>query len=397
MMNDRTATASRSATELNNYGIAKAFKRTRGQEETPASPFLTVTNALGNTTSSESVETVVDTYTDSIIRNTARKLDRLYDKQARFESHQQFLERCLQATVIPKGLQIELEPSIGNHDEEFLAKWNDKLLKFSRELTQDVIEFCGTTVAETVAKISDAKEDLKKNANQVQLKDITATLDKNQGDRIHHLKRNKDKKFYKLKYNMKPHPVRQQHSTSDDEWSDNRQTPQHNQHGRQLWNRPDPSNEQQRRNNLHNNRPNQQRNQQSRNSSFTNLVNKPRSRNNSHTALHDDRTSLLERVRQLETQLQTKPDTPATAPTIPPAPRRTTPNPPSHGNNGQSPSKATQQQQKNLTGAPSNSPGAPPQINDMLNYITATMETLNTFKQHLTTLQGTNPTHSEMC
>ena len=156
-------------------------------------------------------------------------------------------------------------------------------------------------------------------------------------------------------------------------------------------------NEQHRRNHLQNNRPKQQRHQQSRTNSFTNLANKPRSRNNSHTALHDDRTSLLERVRQLETQLQTKPDTPATAPTIPPAPRRTTPNPPSHGNNGQSPSKATQQQQKNLTGAPSNSPGAPPQINDMLNYITATMETLNTFKQHLTTLQGTNPTHSEMC
>ena len=54
-------------------------------------------------------------------------------------------------------------------------------------------------------------------------------------------------------------------------------------------------------------------------------------------------------------------------------------------------------QQKNLISASSNSPGAPPKINEMLDYITATMDTLNNFKQHLTTLQDTNPTHSEMC
>ena len=96
-----------------------------------------------------------------------------------FESHKQFLKRCLEAAVIPKGLQNGLDPSIGNHNEEFLTKWNEKLLRFSPELTKDVIEFCGNTVTETVAKISEAKDDLKKNANQVQLNDITATLDKN--------------------------------------------------------------------------------------------------------------------------------------------------------------------------------------------------------------------------
>ncbi len=401
-MNDRTATSSRSATELNNYGIAQAFKRTRGHEETPAAPFLTVTDALGNATSSESIETVVNTYTDSIIRNTARKLDRLYDKQARFESHQQFLERCLHAAVIPKGLQIELEPSIGNHNEEFLTKWNEKLIKFSRELTEDVIGFCGTTVTETVAKISDAKEDLKKNTNQVQLKNISETLDKNQGDRINQLKRNKDRKFYNLKYNVKPRGTRQQYFTSEDEWSDHRHAPQQTQHGRQLWKRQDaPSEEHKERNHWPNNRPNQQRNQRSGNNSFTNLFNKPRSRNNSHTDLQTDRkkhndAALLERVHQLEAQLQTKPDPPTTGRTSPQTPRRTTPSSPSqNANNGQSYSKDTQQ--KNPTSAPSNSPGAPPQINDMLDYITATMETLSTFKQHLTTLRSTNPTRSEMC
>ena len=400
-MNDRTASSSRSATDLNNYGIAKAFKRTRGQDETPTTPLLSVTNTLGNTTSSESMETVVNTYTDSIIRNTARKLDRLYDKQARFESHQQFLQRCLQAAVIPQGLQIELEPSIGNHNDEFLAKWNDKLVKFSRELTQDVIEFCGTTVSETVAKISLAKDDLKKNTNQVQLNDITATLDKNQGDRIHQLKRNKDKKFFKLKYNMKPRPTRQ-YLTSEDEWSDHRQAPQKNQHEKQHRNNQDPSTEGNKVGHWPNNKKtNQQRNLRSRNNSWTNLSNRPHSRNNSRTAFQpeckqQDDTSLLERVRQLEAQLQSKPDAPTTADTAPSTARRTTPHhQEQNGNKEQTYSAVVQQ--KNLISASSNSPGAPPKINEMLDYITATMDTLNNFKQHLTTLQDTNPTHSEMC
>ena len=128
-MSDKTAKASRSATEINSHGIAQAFKRARVQEETIASPtttpFLTITDIGGQTTSNESIKTVIDTHTEAAIRNTTRFLDRLYDKQARFESHKQFLQRCLQAAVTPRGLRIELEPSIGNHDETFLAKWNE--------------------------------------------------------------------------------------------------------------------------------------------------------------------------------------------------------------------------------------------------------------------------------
>ena len=74
------------------------------------------------------------TQDDSKLRYTARKLDRLNDKEARFQSHKEFLERCLIGNVIPNGLKIELEASIGNHNEQFLTKWNEKLIKFSREL-----------------------------------------------------------------------------------------------------------------------------------------------------------------------------------------------------------------------------------------------------------------------
>ena len=395
-MTDRTAQSSRSATEVNNYGIAQAFKRTRCQYETPTTPRLQVTDALGFTTSTESIETVVDTYAESRTRNTARKLDRLYDKQDRFESHQQFLKRCLEAQVIPNGLLIELEPSIGNHDEEFLAKWNEKLIRFSRELTEDVIEFCGKTVKDTTAKIAPAKEDLKSSTNETQLKEITASLEKNRKDRTYHLKRNKDKKFYRLKFNVKPRSARQQQATSDEEWSDNGSTPRQNQQGRNLWNKRDNTTGEDNGNPPRNHRDQQQQRQQkSRKNSRTNLFYKPRSRNNSQTTLnvnHEprDNNSLLERVRQLEAQLQKKPDLPAT---VPKPQINTVPN--TRNANPGSPSNRDPNQ-KNVNGAPSHTPGATPQIHDMLNYITATMETLNSFKQHLTTVQNTNPTPTEM-
>jgi hypothetical protein len=48
-----------------------------------------------------------------------------------------------------------------------------------------------------------------------------------------------------------------------------------------------------------------------------------------------------------------------------------------------------------LSSAQSNNVGAPPKMSEMLNYITATMDTLNSFKEHLSTIQGTSRTHSE--
>ena len=58
------------------------------------------------------------------------RLDRLRDKAGRHESHKSFLEKCITENVIPNGLKLELEPTIGNHDEEFLSCWYNKLQSF---------------------------------------------------------------------------------------------------------------------------------------------------------------------------------------------------------------------------------------------------------------------------
>ena len=59
------------------------------------------------------------------------KLNRLLDKKDRYESHVSFLKNCLKIGRVPNGLVINLEPSIGNHDETFRAKWYQRFQEFS--------------------------------------------------------------------------------------------------------------------------------------------------------------------------------------------------------------------------------------------------------------------------
>ena len=57
----------------------------------------------------------------------AIKLKRLKDKQARYEPHESFLTRCLEAKILAKVLVLDLEPTIGNHGHEVLGNWYGKL------------------------------------------------------------------------------------------------------------------------------------------------------------------------------------------------------------------------------------------------------------------------------
>ena len=47
----------------------------------------------------------------------ALKLNRLKDKAVRYKSHKDFLSRCIAEELVPKGLKLELEPTIGNCDQ----------------------------------------------------------------------------------------------------------------------------------------------------------------------------------------------------------------------------------------------------------------------------------------
>ena len=63
------------------------------------------------------------------------------DKEATYESHEGCLARCYDANIIPKDLLLELKPTIGDHDQEFLDNCYSKLKSFSVSMMEDIVKF----------------------------------------------------------------------------------------------------------------------------------------------------------------------------------------------------------------------------------------------------------------
>ena len=78
----------------------------------------------------------------------AMKLNRLKDKNVRYQSHREFLSQFIESKLIPKGLKLELEPTIGNHDQEFSDTWYSNLQEFSLTLMKEIVKFCDKTISE---------------------------------------------------------------------------------------------------------------------------------------------------------------------------------------------------------------------------------------------------------
>ena len=148
-----------------------------------------------------SVETIVTpTQMDREKEMMARKLDRLKDKHGRYVSHVTFIKKCLEQDVIPNGLSVWVEPSIGNRDEAFLNKWHERMKEFSKVLANDVLEWSEATLSTTKGVIDDTTKDLKSLVTTKVYNDIQSTLEANDRIRNNALTARKNKKFYQLKF-----------------------------------------------------------------------------------------------------------------------------------------------------------------------------------------------------
>ena len=209
----RDATKSHSATALGNNDarasedlpILQAFKRTRHHLE----PDLPVIQINDKDTASASTETVIENYVPTNEAETpagpharylVSKLDRLHDKKERYNSHRQFLQKCLDNNIIPNGLRLDLEPTIGNHDEEFLQNWYAELEECSKKFMKNVLEFCNKTDVATEAEIKAVDTELKTAVEKEQYDNVQATVIQNNTLRSHELQRRKNRKFHALKY-----------------------------------------------------------------------------------------------------------------------------------------------------------------------------------------------------
>ena len=79
----------------------------------------------------------------------ALKLNRHKEKHARCESHKELLTRCISEKLVPKEIKLEFEPTIGNHDQEFLDNCFSKLNEFSFTLMKDIVTFCDKAIGKT--------------------------------------------------------------------------------------------------------------------------------------------------------------------------------------------------------------------------------------------------------
>ena len=112
----------------------------KGEEETPTilvrqASTCTLVNEDANQTTCSLQQTPA---TNKNKGQIALKLNRRKDKVTKYESHKDFLARFIAEKPISKGFKLELEPTIGNFDHEFVDEWYSKLKEFLLILMKDI-------------------------------------------------------------------------------------------------------------------------------------------------------------------------------------------------------------------------------------------------------------------
>ena len=110
----------------------------------------------------------------------------------------------LENKLIPKGLELSLEPNIGNCDQEFIDNWYSNLNDFSFILRKDIVKFLGKTIEETAKSIDETQIKLKQNLEKDEYYPIQNTIQINEKATKKTLQQRKFKKYNYIKHNPKP-------------------------------------------------------------------------------------------------------------------------------------------------------------------------------------------------
>ena len=110
----------------------------------------------------------------------ALKLNHLKNKSARYESHKSFLNQCIREKLIPKGLEVYIEPTIGNHDQEFLDNWNQLFKDFSLVLMKNIVSFCDQTLTATTTEVKTTEQTLKHKMEEQEFANVEQVIPQNE-------------------------------------------------------------------------------------------------------------------------------------------------------------------------------------------------------------------------
>ena len=134
------------------------------------------------------------------IKKLAFRLDRINNKKIQFLSHKEFSGKCFRDKLTPNGLKINLEPTIGNQNEEFVNQWYKIQDDCAKQLMKMTIKFCETTIKETEHEIKEIDSKLQSNLRSTEYNNIKGQVSKNQEVTIQQLRRKKTRKYRQLKY-----------------------------------------------------------------------------------------------------------------------------------------------------------------------------------------------------
>ena len=133
-------------------------------------------------------------------KKLALRLEQINNKKIRFLSHKEFLEKCFRDKLTPNGLKTNLEPTIGNQNEEFVNQWYKIQDDIAKQLMKITIKFCEITIKETEHEIKEIDSKLQSNLRSIEYSNIKGQVSKNQEVTIQQLRRQKTRKYRLLKY-----------------------------------------------------------------------------------------------------------------------------------------------------------------------------------------------------
>ena len=138
-----------------NHGNKPPSKSLREEDDNPAilvSEASTATLIADNLKEDQNFA-ITPTFAERHKEQQAIKLNRLKDKNARYQSHREFSSQSIESK----------EPTIGNHHPEFLDMWYSNLQEFSLTLMKGIVKFCDKTISKTAAHITSTEKALKQN------------------------------------------------------------------------------------------------------------------------------------------------------------------------------------------------------------------------------------------
>ena len=94
-------------------------------------------------------------------------------------NHIEFLSQRIESKLIPKDLKLELEPTIGNHDKNFLDMWYSNLQEFYVILMKGIVKFWDKTTSETAKHINSTEKALKQSMGKEEFQKIKETISRN--------------------------------------------------------------------------------------------------------------------------------------------------------------------------------------------------------------------------